>query len=180
MLHFGKHYLRCLAWLVVSEILCLILAFSFAILSAEWIRWLSLACGVLAHALLMADCASKSALEDISAYRTTRINTSPLKPILLGIETAIPVFLLWVILKCNQSSSLMLNVFLLLNAPYIQLHRLILNGADPFSALSQTRQILMALPSAATGIFVWAGYHFRYLYEKAELDAQRSGTDSRG
>lgn len=179
MLHFWKHYISCLIWLLLSEILCLILAFSFAILSAAWIRWLSLACGVLAHVLLMGNCGRSAAQKDLAVYHTKKRKTSLLQPLLLGIGTALPLVILWLILKCNADSSLMLNLFLLLNAPYIQYHRLILDGAEPFSAVSRTRQLLMLLPPILTCAAVFIGYQFHYQREKAEFDVRKNGADPR-
>lgn len=180
MRNFGKHLAVCIGWLLISEILCLILAFSFAILRAEWIRWLSLICGAAAHILLMFSAAGKCAHEDIAAYRADKARVSAAKPVLLGIGTAIPLWILWAMLKIMQDSSAALNFFLLLNAPYIQFHRLMLNGAEPFSAVSTGRQIIMALPPICTALAVYCGYRLRYLPEKAAIDAQKAGGNSRG
>ena len=172
MRNFGKHLGTCLLWLLLSEILCLILAFSFAILTAKWIRWLSLICGIAAHLLLMGSVGGKLAHEDIADYRMDHSAVSPIKPLLLGVCTAVPLWILWFILKVMQDSNAALNFFLLLNAPYIQYHRLILAGAEPFSAVSAGKQLLMALPPVLTAGAVFIGYRLRYLPEKAALDAQ--------
>ena len=99
MRHFGKHLSICIGWLLISELLCLILAFSFAILRAEWIRWLSLVCGIAAHVLLMGSCAGKCAHEDIAAYRADGTIISVMKPLLLGLCTTAPLWMLWGFLK---------------------------------------------------------------------------------
>ena len=109
MRNFGKHLGTCLLWLLLSEILCLILAFSFAILTAKWIRWLSLICGIAAHLLLMASVSGKLAHEDIADYRTDHSAVSPIKPLLLGVCTAVPLWILWVILKIMQEQGKMLK-----------------------------------------------------------------------
>ena len=114
----------------------------------------------------------KLAHEDIADYRMDHSAVSPIKPLLLGVCTAVPLWILWVILKVMQDSSAALNLFLLLNAPYIQYHRLILDGAEPFSAVSAGKQLLMALPPVLTAGAVFTGYQLRYLPEKAALDAQ--------
>ena len=178
MRNFGKHLLSCWLWLLISELLCLILAFSFAILRPEWIRWVSMICGITAHILLMGSCAGKLAHKDIVCYRTERKAIPIIQPVLLGIGTAIPLWLLWGILKYLSDSSAMLNVFLLCNAPYIQLHRVIINGADTFSAVSDLRKILMLLPPVCTAGAVGLGYLFRYLPEKAAIDAKQIRSES--
>ena len=98
-----------------------------------------------------------------------------MKPLLLGLCTAAPLWMLWCFLKMQENSSAVLNLFLLLNAPFIQYHRLILDGAEPFSALSAGRQLLTALPPLVTAAAVCFGYQLRYLPEKAALDAQKNG-----
>ena len=180
MYNIGKHCGRVLLWLLLSEILCLILAFSFAILRAEWVRWLSLICGAAAHVLLMASCGKQIAHADVAAYRSEGVKVSRVKPVLLGICAAVPLWVLWVLLKLNDQSSAFLNIYLLLNAPYIQFHRLMLDGAEPFSAVTTGRQMLMALPPVLTAIAVYVGYQLQYQPEKAALDAQKADGNSLG
>lgn len=175
MLHFWKHLLRSLAWLLISELLCLILAFSFAILSFPWIRYVSLICGMLAHCLLIASCAKTIAHEDFAAYRAGA-KISPAKPFLLALGTALPLWAIYTVMLLNAESSALLNAFLLLNAPYIQLHRLILNGTEPFSALSSVRQFLCALPPLITAAAFVIGYQRQYLPEKADLAVRSSNS----
>lgn len=173
MINFRKSVLTCLGWLLISELLCLVLSFSFAILRPQWIRWLSLCCGILAHCLLMATAGKSCAQPQIAHYRETQQEASPLLPFLLGLITAIPLWLLWGILYLNRDSSAMLNAFLLLNAPFIQYHRLIVDGMEPFSALTAFRQILTALPPIVTAASVIAGYQMHYLPSVAEIRAKK-------
>ena len=85
MKHFGNHLLKSLLWLIASEILCLILAFSLAILPDHpVIRVISLIFGLTAHVLLIANCAQKTAAEDLILYRTEKYQTRILKPLLIA------------------------------------------------------------------------------------------------
>lgn len=172
MFRFCKSFVRCLIRLLISELLCLILAFSFALIPQSWARWLSLIFVCLAHCLLMANAGSAAADDDLSVYRREQRQTGLLSPLLLGLLSAFPRCLLYVFLRVFAGSSLMLNLFLLLSAPYIQLHRLILNGTEPFSAVSSVRQILMALPPLFTVLSVWFGYILRYAPRLAEEKAK--------
>ena len=173
MRYFTKSLLYCLGWLVISELLCLVLSFSFAILHPDWIRWLSLICGAMAHALLMGNAGRNIAAKDTAEYRVSGKRRPVLFSLLLAIGTAIPLWLLWVILTLLRNSSAALNVFLLLNAPFIQFHRLILDGAEPFSAVSAGRQMIMALPPLLTVFSVFIGYQLHYQKTVAEI-ASRS------
>ena len=155
---FRKHCLCCIGWLFISELLCLVLAFSFAILRPQWIRWLSLICGAAAHIALMGNCAQKVAAEDAAVFRQTQLRIPPYKPLLLAFLTALPLWILYGILWLHADSTAMLNVFLLLNAPFIQIHRLLLDGAEPFSAVPPLRQICMGLLPLITAAAWYIGY----------------------
>ena len=172
MPHFWKSCGICMVWLVISEILCLILAFSFAIINTSWMRWLSLLCGITAHCLLMGSCAQKIAQEDVALYRINRRRVSGRKAILLSCCTVIPGVLLYLLLTCKAESKLMLNLFPLLNAPYIQLHRLLIGGKEPFSAVPAFRRVLMALPPVMTALSFWVGYQVTYIPALAKIDAK--------
>ncbi|MBQ8920865.1 MAG: hypothetical protein IJ060_01725 [Oscillospiraceae bacterium] len=172
MPHFWKSCGICMIWLVISELLCLILAFSFAIINTSWIRWLSLLCGITAHCLLMGSCAQKIAQEDAALYRISRKRVSQKKPLLLAVFTVIPGVLLYLILMLNADSKLMLNLFPLLNSPYIQLHRLLIGGKEPFSAIAPLRRAVMALPPVITGAAFWVGYQVTYIPALAKMDAK--------
>ena len=162
MFPFRKSVLSCLGWLAGSELICLVMAFSFALLPQSWARWLSLAFCSLAHCLLMSECGAAAAKRDLAVYRNEKKQTSRQSPLLLGAAAAVPRCLLYGILWIMRDSSLMLNVFLLLEAPYIQIQRLVTGGTEPFSALSPVRQLLMGLPPLMTVFSVYIGYLRRY------------------
>ena len=173
MRHFLKSLLSLLLWLLISELLCLILSFSFAIMRAEIFRWMSLFFGALAHILLMGNAGRNIAAADAAEYRISRKKRPVPFSVGLGICTAIPLWIVYLILHLLRDSGAALNAFLLLNAPFIQYHRLILDGAEPFSALSAGKQLLMALPPLVTATSVIAGYQLHYQKTTAELDASK-------
>ncbi len=173
MKQFCKHYFHCLLWLLLSEILGLVLAFSFAIINTKWSPYVSLVCGILTHVLLMGSAAQTLAKRDAAQYRINGKRRPAGMPPLLGLATALPFWLLYLLLQMQADSSLMLNVFLLLNAPYLQIHRLLLDGVEPFSAVNSTRQLLMALPPILTALSVWIGYELHYIPAVAEQDAKQ-------
>ncbi|MBR6761962.1 MAG: hypothetical protein IKM30_08020 [Oscillospiraceae bacterium] len=172
MSRFLKQYARCLIWLLLSEILCLILAFSFAILSHAVMQYLSLFFGVAAHCLLMGNCGQQIAKEQIILYRQKGFVTPISQPLLLSLLTAVPLWIQYLLLLSYADSTLVLNLYLLLNAPVLQINRLILNGTEPFAALSLLRKLMMAaltlIPSAA----VLIGYLSHYPAALAEERAK--------
>ncbi len=171
MPHFWKSCGICMIRLAVSELLCLILAFSFAIINTSWIRWLSLLCGIAAHCLLMGSCAQQIAQEDAALYRMTRKRISGRKSLMLAAVSMIPGILLYLLLVLLPESKLMLNLFPLLNSPYIQLHRILIGGKEPFSAISPVRRVLMALPPLITAAAFRIGYQVTYISALAKMDA---------
>ena len=173
MKQFRNAIFYCLGWLAVSEILCLVLAFSFAILRPEWVRYLSMLCGVTAHVLLMWSCGQKLSKKDAAEYRISGSRISAKKPVILAVCTAIPLWVFYGILWMNADSSAMLNAFLLLNAPYIQFHRLMLGGLEPFSAVPLMRRILMGIPPVVTAISLLIGYIWNYETETAAISSRK-------
>ncbi|MBR6107792.1 MAG: hypothetical protein IKQ39_07255 [Oscillospiraceae bacterium] len=171
MPHFWKSCGTVLIWILISELLCLVVAFSFAIMSAKWIRWLSLLCGVTAHCLLMGNCAQKISAQDAAHYRLTGERTGQMKPLLLAVCGLIPGALTWLLLPLNPHSVLTMNLFPLLNAPYIQIYRLIVQGEETYAALSVLRRMLMAAPTLVTGAAIWVGYQLAYIPSLAKMDA---------
>ncbi len=162
MSRFLKHYAYCLIWLLLSEILCLILAFSFAILSHAVMRYLSLFFGLTAYCLLMGSCGQKIAKEHIILYRQTSTVIPLVQPLMLSLLTAIPLWLLYLLLCCNADSTLMLNLYLLLNAQVLQINRLILDGIEPFAVLSLHRKLMMAALTLLPAVAVLIGYLSHY------------------
>ena len=172
---FWKHLGISLLWLLLSEILCLVLAVSVAILRASVLtNAAGLICGMTAHILLIGSCAAKIAQADAAAYQKSGIRTASIKPLLISVLLTVPSYLTYLILLVNADSVLWLNLFPLLNAPFIQIYRVLINGTEPFSAIAQTRRMLMLLPPLLTGISFFAGYYFRYLPQTAKADAIRS------
>ena len=88
----------------------------------------------------------------------------------------LPACVTYLLLRLNPESTLMLNLFPLLNAPFIQIHRLLIDGAEPFSAVAPLRGWLMALPPLLTAAACFFGYELRYLRSCAAFDAKRNRT----
>lgn len=176
---FRKSLFQCLAWLLVSELMCLVIAFSFALLPSEGWRWVSMICGILAHCLLMLHAGKEAANRYLIEVRTGGNPPKKITPFLLALLTALVLWIFYAVLWVKADSKSYLNVFLLLNAPFIQLHRLILNGAEPFSALESKRQILMGLPPIATVLSVLIGYTISWLPGIEEIRARQAQTASR-
>lgn len=173
MRNFGKHFAQSIVWLLLSEILCLILAFSVAILrNPVIVRGMGLLFGITAHILLTASCAQKAAAEDAVLYRTEGIRMQRKKPLLLAFCTMLPAYLTYLLLRLNADSVLMLNLFPLLNAPFIQLYRILIDNTEPFSAIPAARQMMMALPPLVTAASYFTGYQLKYLPELAKTDAK--------
>ena len=173
MQHFRKHLTACMIRLLLSELLCLVLAFSFAILRASLLtEMLSLLCGMLAHILLIGNCACDIADSDASHSHSEQHTVR--KPILLAAALMLPAYLSYLILFFQAESILWLNLFPLLNAPFLPVYRLLIAGTEPFSAISQTRRILMLLPPLITGISFFAAYRVRLITRKARANAIRS------
>ena len=175
---FWKSCGLCLSAVLISEILCLILAFSFAIIRSEWIRWISLICGVLAHILLMVSAAQKAAKADAVRYRRENIRISAVQPLLTALVGMLPFAAVYLLLCLNPQSIVMLNLFPLLQSPFIQIHRLLIAGTEPFAAIPSARRILMALPPLMTGISWLAAYQMYYIRAVVQADAGKitSGT----
>jgi len=173
MRNFCKHLTQSMVWLLLSEILCLILGVSVAILhNPVIVRGMGLLFGVTAHILLTASCAQKAAAEDAVLYRTEGIRMNAKKPLLLAFCTMLPAYLTYLLLRLNADSVLMLNLFPLMNAPFIQLYRILIDNTEPFSAIPASRQIMMALPPLMTAASYFIGYQFKYLPALAKTDAK--------
>ena len=168
---FVKSILFLWGWLLISEILCLILSFSFAIMQAEVFRWMSLFFGVLAHALLIGNAGRTLADQDAAAYRQSKIKRPLRFSAALSVLTAAPQWILYGLLHLFSSSTAALNVYLLFNSPFLMYNKMLLNGAEPFSAVSAGKMVLMALPPLITAASVFVGYQFRYRQRIAEMDA---------
>lgn len=170
-----KHFGLCMVWLLLSEILCLILAVSMAILRQNAvIRVVGLLCGVLAHILLTATCAQMAASEDAVAYRGGEARTSPMKILAISLCAMIPSYVTYLLLLANPESILMLNLFPLLNAPFLQYYRLLIQDTEPFSAIAAGRKICMALPPLVTAAAWYIGYYLAYIPALAKSDAAKS------
>ena len=171
MEHFGKHLIRCAVWVLLSEILCLVLAVSAAIFGQKPVQIIGMIFGVTAHILLMGSCAQKCAKEDAVLYRTAGRRISSCKIILISLLAALPSVFTYLLLCANPESILMLNLFPLLNAPFLQFHRLMIRNTEPFSAIPAGRRICMALPPLITSLAWLTGYYISYLPALARADA---------
>ena len=178
-MHFRKSLLYCLGWLLASELLCLFLAFSFAIISAPWARTVSLIFGPAAHILLMGNAGKTAADRSLIRLRRDGAGIFPGFAVLLGFCTALPLWGIYALLWLNADSSASLNIFLLLNAPFIQLHRLLIDGKEPFSAVVPLCRLLMGLPPFITWGAVTAGFLLSWLPGRADHAVQTPEHNSR-
>ena len=177
MKQFRNHLVRLLLRLLLSEMLCLILAFSFALFgSARLLQSAGMLCGITAHVLLVGSAAQKAADDDLRLYRQTGTRTDVGKPLLLAVCGMLPAFLLYLLLCILRDSVLMQNLFLLLNAPFIGIYKLLFAGREPFSAVPLLQRLLTALPPLLTGIAVLAGYLPHARMGAAAYDAGKSRT----
>ncbi|MCR4761500.1 MAG: hypothetical protein K5705_14750 [Oscillospiraceae bacterium] len=161
-MHFRKHLGCCLLRQLLSEILCLVLSFSFALLGhAKPLQLLQTVCCLTAQILLTADGAATISADSRRTERLTGKTFPAVRPLLLSLAAVLPAYLLYLLLLIFRSSVLMQNLFLLLNAPFIGIYRLLFNGAEPFSAVSKTAQLLTALPPLLTAVSFLAGYYLR-------------------
>ena len=174
MKQFWRSCASCIAWLAVSELLCLVLAFSFAILRPAWIRYLSLLCCAAAHLLLMWQCGEKTALRDAAGFRLTGRRVPRKKALLTAAVAALTMEIPFLFLCMVPGSSAVLNVFLLLNAPYIQFYRIILDGLEPFSALPLHSQIWLALPPSLSACVLYIGTEWNYEKKIVAIRQQRA------
>lgn len=175
MKQFRQHCTQLMLRLLLSEILCLILAFSFALLgSALPLRIAGILCGITAHVLLTGSAAQKAAADDLKLYRQTGFRQPVGKPVLLAIISVIPAYLLYLLLWLLQNSIPFQNAFLLLNAPFIGIDRLLFSDCEPFAAVPRLRQILTGIPPLLTAAAVLAGYLPKYSREIAAHNARTS------
>lgn len=174
---FWKSCGLCLSAVLISELLCLILAFSFAIIrNSGWLQIVSLICGVLAHILLMGSAAQKAAQADALLYRREGIRIHTVQPVLTALVGILPFSVIYLLLCMKPQSIVMLNLFPLLQSPFIQIHRLLIAGTEPFAAIPSGRKIIMALPPLITGISWLIGYQMHYIRAAAAADAGKTAS----
>lgn len=177
MNHTGKHMLHGLLWLLGSEILCLILAFSLAILPDHpAVRIIGLIFGITAHILMIGSCAQRAAAEDVVMYRASKVRTRISKILLIAVILMLPSCITYLVLSANADSVLILNLFPLFNAPFIRIYQFLTGGREPFSAVPSAVRVFMALPPLITGAAYTVGYYSRYLPAVAALDARSNRT----
>jgi hypothetical protein len=176
---FGKCFLQCLAWLLISVMMCMLLAFGFALISGDFWQLLGLVCCALVHCLLMAHAGKTVAERCLFECRTG--GDKPMRDIslLLGVCTALPLWAIYSVLWILPDSVPYLNAFLLMNAPFIQIHKLILHGAEPFSAVDTTHRIYMALPPVATMLSVIIGFQIKWRPGIAHIREMQTETYAR-
>ncbi len=173
MYHLMKNTLHCLIWLLLSHIMCLVLAFSFAILPQNAMQYLSLFCCLLTQVLLMGSCAVNIAKEHLALYRTNRSIIPRWQPAVMSLLTALPSLLLYLLLWVMPESVPYFNIYLLLNAPTVQIINLIVQGEECFSALSALQRLLMALLPFLPTLATFGGYCSYYPKRLAEEIAKR-------
>ncbi|MCQ2416750.1 MAG: hypothetical protein MJ071_02945 [Oscillospiraceae bacterium] len=148
MKQFAKYLSQCLLCLLLAEILCLVLAFSLALFpSAAVFRILRLILCPAASALMIMNCAGSIRHEEAARWRTAQQKMNKCHILLLSLSCGIPSILTYALLYCNADSVFYLNAFLLLNAPYIEFHHLLIAGMEPFSAIPFWQKAAMSLPS---------------------------------
>ena len=177
MKNFGKHLLQGILWLTASEVLCLILAVSLAILPDHpAVRMIALCFGISAHMLLMGSCAQRAAAEDLILYRSEAYRIRILKPILVAVILTLPSYVTYILLTVNAESILIINLFPLLNAPFIRIYKYLIGGTEPFRAVPVNRRAAMAFPPLLTALAYFGGYVLRYYPSRAALDARSHRT----
>ena len=179
MPQFAKHFRTLFVWLILSEILCLVLSFSFAIIGKNWMQYISLACSLAVHLLLMASTAQKIANASLIQYRRTKYRISILFPSFLGLLTAavqeIPYGLLWIF----PNSVAYRNIFPILQSPFLQIQKMIFGDAETFAELLPLIKFLSALPPIFTALTVIFSFEIRYRNGVATEDAKGNTESSR-
>lgn len=173
MSRFLKDTARCLVWLLLAEIMCLVLAFSFAILPQAAMQYLSLFCCLLAYVLLMGNCGMNIAKDHVVLYRQQREEIPLWRPVCMSLLTAVPLLILYGVLWVIPEHIAYMNIYLLLNAPVLQILNLILDGAETFSSLSAMQRLWMGLLPFVSSAAVFVGYMLHYPKHLAEEKVQR-------
>ncbi len=168
-----KNTLRAIGWLLLSHILCLVLAFSFAILPQAVMQWLSLFCCLLAHVLLMGNCGISIAKEHLVCYRQSKVIVPAWQPICTALFVSVPALLMYALLWLMPDSIGYMNLYLLMNAPVIQILNRILQGAETFAALSFLQRFAMSLLPFISSFSLLGGYLLCYPKQLAAEMAQR-------
>lgn len=168
-----KDTARCLVWLLLSEMMCLVLAFSFAILPQAAMQYLSLFCCLLAYVLLMGNCGMNIAKDHVVLYRQQRVEIPNWQPLVMSLLTAVPLLVFYGILWIIPNHIAYLNIYLLLNAPVLQILNLILDGAETFSAFSAAQRVMTGLLPFLSSAAVYVGYMMHYPRHLAEEKVKR-------
>ncbi len=168
-----KNTARCLVWLLLSHIMCLVLAFSFAILPQAAMRYLSLFCCLITQALLMGNCGVNIAREHLALYRTERKIVPKWEPLTMSLLVAVPLLMLYLLLWLMPDSVPYFNIYLLVNAPTVQIINLIVQGKETFGALSAVQRLLMGLLPLVPSLATLGGYLLHYPKHLAEEIAMR-------
>ena len=158
----------------MKKLLCLVLAFSFAIIrAAVWRRIVSLLCGLSAHILLMKTCAENTAAADCKTERLSGKQFTVKTPVLLSLALMLPAFVTYLLLLLHPDSVLMINLFPLLNAPFLQIYAFLRGENELFSHLPKAVQILYAVPPLVTGLTFFLSYESKKIRIQAEESARR-------
>ncbi|MCI5817164.1 hypothetical protein [Ruminococcus sp.] len=151
--------------LLLSEILCLFVAFSCAMLAVSLpaAKWFSILCTTGIHLGLMADYAVKIARRDRVEERRFQLPHRQSRPFWMGLASVAPLILLWGLLMLCRLCSLgdFLPAYRLLNAHYFQLLNL-LTGSGTLGDVSMGRLLLIPVFFLVTFLCIvgayWAGY----------------------
>ena len=151
--------------MLLSEILCLFVVFSCAMLavSVPAAKWFSLLCTTGIHLGLMADYAVKIAKRDRVEERRFQQPHQQSRPFWMALASISPLLLLWVLLLLCRIGSRgdFLPAYRLLNAHYFQLLNL-LTGSGTLADVSLGRLCVIPLCFLVTFLCIvaayWAGY----------------------
>lgn len=151
--------------LLLSEILCLFIAFTFAALSSSFFlaKPCSVLCTTAIHVGLMIDYASKMAKRDHLQEHCFREPHQTARPLFLALAVAAPLLLLWLGLLACKLFDLgdFLPAYRLLNAHFFQAIFYI-TGDVQLSDLSFLRLGCCALTCLVPAITVFAAYLYKY------------------
>ena len=151
--------------MLLSEILCLFVAFSCAMLavSVPAAKWFSLLCTTGIHLGLMADYAVKIAKRDRVEERRFQQPHRQSRPFWMALASISPLLLLWVLLLLCRIGSWgdFLPAYRLLNAHYFQLLNL-LTGSGTLADVSLWRLCVIPLCFLVTFLCIVAAYWVGY------------------
>ncbi len=174
MPHFLKYLGKLLLWLLLSEIMCLFLAFSFAIIGGKIAAWLGQCCNLTAHLLLLTYAASNLARDSVADYRRNHCRIRTISMFLLAFWVAFPQWLLTTFFLCTDNESLIRNLFPSAEAMFLQIHVTILQSIPTGNDFFSWQLLMLYLPPLVTVFSVFFGFSIPYGRWLAAEDAKRN------